>query len=391
MNTMRRWPYLFAVVLSVAVGVTAIVSSLVLDLPMKDPEGFLGPAYVRLPVMGLGFFAAGVIPIAIIRYGWHGIPANVVRLVREEWSVKRVAYIATGLLSFYACYVSYRNLKSYLPVIREGVLFDAQMLRLDHWLLFGNNPAEVLHDLLGTGIAAQFLAFVYVSYLPLIPLTLAAFLVLNRNLSIGAWYATAVSLNWVLGAISYYIMPTLGPAFAQQQSFTDLPSTGVSDLQQSLFRARVDVLADPWASEKIHGIAGFASLHVSVVFTACLFFVRTGQKAVLRYAAWIFLLLTMTATIYFGWHYLLDDIGGLLIGWLSVSIGAWATGNRGRRRRKGARSLDETPPAAVLEPLPVGSGVETLSGSVVTAPKKDTESVPVADASDSSPTISRPN
>lgn len=393
MNFMRRWPYTFAIALSLVVGVTAIASSLILDLPLKDPEGFLGPAYVRLPVMGLAFFAAGIVPIAIMRHGMRNIPAGVVRIVREEWTLRRVVYIATGLIAFYACYVSYRNLKSYLPVIREGVLFDAQMLRLDHWLLFGHNPAEVLHNLLGTDVAAQVLAFVYVSYLPLIPLSLAAFLVLNRNLTIGAWYATALGLNWVLGTISYYILPTLGPAFAQQQSFTDLPDTGVSDLQQSLFRARVDVLADPWASEKIHGIAGFASLHVSVVFTACLFFMRTGQKAFLQYLAWIFLVLTMLATIYFGWHYLLDDIGGLFIGWLSVSIGAWATGNRGRRRRRRSRPLDDASPmaaSATSQPLaPEDAPPTDRSATAAAAPAPDerSESVSVADANCTGPSV----
>ena len=37
--------------------------------------------------------------------------------------------------------------------------------------------------------------------------------------------------------------------------------------------------------------------------------------------------------------YLADDIAGAFIGWIAVSLGAWATGNRGRRRR---RHLDDT-------------------------------------------------
>lgn len=339
---MRRWPYTFAVCLAVAVTGTAIGFSLYLGLPMKDPEGFLGPAYVRLPLLGLLFFAAGIIPAAIKRSGIRNIVTGVREIVRDEWSLKRVGYIATGLITFYACYVSYRNLKSYLPVVREGVLFDKDLLDLDHFLMFGHNPADLLHQLLGTGIAAEILAAAYVSYLPLVPITLGAFLVLNRDFSIGAWYATALGLNWVLGVISYYSLPTLGPAFAQPQTFWELRDTSVTELQQSLFRARVDVLTDPWESEKIHGVAGFASLHVSVVVTACLFMERTGQKAVLRAIVWSFLVLTVTATIYFGWHYLADDIAGAFIGWLSVSIGAWASGNQGRRRRRRRKDLPET-------------------------------------------------
>ena len=44
--------------------------------------------------------------------------------------------------------------------------------------------------------------------------------------------------------------------------------------------------------------------------------------------------MTVLATVYFGWHYLADDFAGALIGWVAVSLGAWATGNRGRRKRR---------------------------------------------------------
>ncbi len=340
---MRRWPYTFAVVMAVAITVAAVGSSWWLGLPLKDPEGFLGPAYVRLPVLALLFFAAGIVPAAVKRTGIRRLPAGIAQAVKEEWSLKRVGYIATGLITFYACYVSYRNLKSYLPVYRDGELFDHLLVDMDHWMAFGNNPALLMHDWLGTDVTAQILSFAYIAYLPLIPVTLGAFLVLNRDLSIGAWYATALGLNWVLGTLSYYALPTVGPAFWQPQLFTELSTTNVTDLQQSLYRARVDVLTDPWASERIHGVAGFASLHTSVTFTAALFMGRTGQKLMLRIAAWVFFLLTITATVYFGWHYIADVIGGVVIGWLSVSIGAWASGNRGRRRRRLTSHTTEDP------------------------------------------------
>ena len=86
------------------------------------------------------------------------------------------------------------------------------------------------------------------------------------------------------------------------------------------------VLADPSGTDALHGIAGFASLHVSVVATALFFAIRAGMATSVRAAAWLYLLLTALATIYFGWHYLLDDVAGLVIAWVSVVIGAWATG-----------------------------------------------------------------
>jgi cadmium resistance protein CadD (predicted permease) len=336
---MRRWPYTFLVIVSALIGLAAVVLSQQLGVPLRDPEGFLGPAYVRLPALAFLFFALGIIPQAIRRAGLKQAHHAIAEIVREDWNWTRVVNIATGLVGFYICYVSYRNIKSYLPLLREDVLFDHDMLQLDHFLMFGNNPAPILHQLLGTSVTAEVLATAYLSYLPLIPITLGLVLTWSRNASLGAWYATALSLNWILGAVSYYILPTLGPAFFQPSMFVDLPDSSVSALQNALFRNGTAFKADPTGSD-IYGIAGFASLHVSVVVTACLFFSRTGQRLAIRVAGYIFLLMTVLATVYFGWHYLADDFAGALIGWMAVSLGAWATGNRGRRRRRG---LEENP------------------------------------------------
>ncbi|MET0449031.1 MAG: phosphatase PAP2 family protein, partial [Aeromicrobium sp.] len=71
-----------------------------------------------------------------------------------------------------------------------------------------------------------------------------------------------------------------------------------------------------------------------------------GIARVIRYTAWVYLGFTILATLYLGWHYIADDIGGLLIGWLAVSIGAFVTGNTRRQRRR--RLADEE--AGILDP-----------------------------------------
>jgi membrane-associated phospholipid phosphatase len=106
-----------------------------------------------------------------------------------------------------------------------------------------------------------------------------------------------------------------------------------------------------------------------VTFTAALFMQRTGQKLAIRAITWAFFVVTVLATIYFGWHYLADDIAGIVIGWASVSLGAWASGNRGRRKRRGLAPVDEQPvqpvqpvqPATVTAPGP-GGGSGSITG-----------------------------
>lgn len=342
MVRIRRWPYTFAILLSLAVAVVALSSSIYLGQPLKDPDGFLGPAYVRMPLLALLIFGIGIFVDALRTNGWRQLPRAMIKVVQNEWNLRRVLCITTGMMSFYICYLSYRNLKSNLPIFRHGVLYDQQLLRFDLWFGGGIDPAVVLHDVFGTGIMAQVLSLVYLAYLPLIPISLGIVLILNRNLAIGAWYATMLCLNWVLGTISYYLMPALGPAFTRPDLYSGLAQTEVSDLQQSLITTRLDFLSDPSGSGVIQGVAAFASLHVSVTFAAALFMMHTRQRRLTQVLTWVFFGLTVLATLYFGWHYVIDDIAGMGIGWAAVSLGAWVTGNRRQSAtpRDGLRAAD---------------------------------------------------
>ena len=50
----------------------------------------------------------------------------------------------------------------------------------------------------------------------------------------------------------------------------------------------------------------------------------------IQWGLWLFLFLNILATVYLGWHYLLDALGGMAIGVAAVWIAAWGTGNQHR-------------------------------------------------------------
>ena len=208
------------------------------------------------------------------------------------------------------------------------------LLRLDRALAFGHDPASVLHSLLGTGVTAHFLSFIYISYLMFVPLSLGAALIWSKNESTGYWYVIALCVNWILGVASYYWVPSQGPYFAKHGLFSELPDTGVTKLQDALAAGRDNVLSDPYASDSVQSIAAFASLHVSVIFTAALIAHYVISSRAVRWSMWAYFVFTSTATIYFGWHYLLDDVAGFAIGWIAVWIGALATGHKMRVQRR---------------------------------------------------------
>lgn len=311
-------PYVLAALLALGSAAVTIAVARHYDLPLRDPDGVAGPAYVRLPGAVVLLVLLDVVPRWIHRRG------HLREIMRERYGPGRVALLAMGLAVFYLSYVSYRNLKGALPFARPEQL-DRQLLNLDRLMGFGNDPADLLHQLLGTGAAAHVLSFVYIAFLVFVPLSLGAALVWARSTWMGAWYVTALCLNWLLGALTYYLVPSLGPVFVRPDLVADLPASGVSSLQQSLATARLEVLADPSGADAIAGVAGFASLHVSIVVTAALIAHRIGLPRVLRWTLWAFLALTITATIYFGWHYIVDDIAGIALGAGSVAIAERAT------------------------------------------------------------------
>ncbi|WP_147104214.1 phosphatase PAP2 family protein [Nesterenkonia populi] len=335
MPSAQKWPYAFIGIVAVLTAAAAIAASVYTGVGLRDPEGFLGPAYIRLPLLAVLMFVAGLIPAAIRRCGWKQVSRGVVEVIRYEWTLRRVLCICTGLLVFYVCYVGYRNLKSVLPILTGEVLWDTELAVLDQWIFGDVNPAFVFQDIFGTGFSAAFLSFVYLIYLPVVPISLGVVLVFSRDLTVGAWYATAMSLNWIVGTVSYYLLPAVGPIYYEgtAAAYNALPETNTSALQDALWQNRETFLADPVNADVIHGVAAFASLHCSVTFTMALFAHLVIRNNILRFVGWAFFGLTFLATLYFGWHYLVDSLAGVLIGWLCVAIGAWATGNWRTRRR----------------------------------------------------------
>jgi len=162
-------------------------------------------------------------------------------------------------------------------------------------------------------------------------------LVWSTNRAGALWWVSVLSINWVLGAASYFLLPSMGPAFVEPHLFAGLPETGAPALQDALMDDRRAFLADPVGSGALQSIAAFASLHISIVFAGALVAHLLRAPRGLRIAMWVYLGLTFPATIYFGWHYVVDDIAGFAIGLASVYVGAVLTGWRIERSGAAAR------------------------------------------------------
>ena len=321
----RRMLFAGPVVAIVSI-LTALLTTDAAGVPLRDPDHVAGrrlmwAALVIAVLIGLDVVVRAARRSRTLRPSRAAIES----VRRERWTLGRGVAVGTALISFYVTYLAYRNLKSVVPLLRPGELFDRQLAELDRSLFGGNDPAALLHALLGTGVPTHVLSAVYMLFFLFIPGSLALALVFSRDLQAGLFYATAQSFNWLLGAASYFVLPSLGPIYWEPAAFARLPASDVTRLQDILIDQRLDFLRDP-AAGTAQSIGAFSSLHVSIFFTAALAAHLLGLGRSLKIGAWVLLGLTAAATIYFGWHYVLDDLGGLLIGVIALALARALTG-----------------------------------------------------------------
>jgi len=173
-----------------------------------------------------------------------------------------------------------------------------------------------------------------VIFIVLLPLSLALALVFSPNLRGGLFYATALSINWPLGAASYFMLPALGPVYAEPAGFAHLPASEASYLQGVLLDQRLEYLRDPVAADVAQSIAAFASVHISMIFTAAVAAHLLGLARRLRIGLWVLLAATTAATVYLGWHYVVDDVAGVVIGLAAIALARGLTGFEPRTKRR---------------------------------------------------------
>ncbi len=198
-------------------------------------------------------------------------------------------------------------------------------------------------------ITAWILSYIYLWFLPLVPLAVTGWVVWSRNLSYGYWFVTSQCIAWTLGTASYYALPTLGPGFEYASKYSDLPQTPTADLMSNLQSDRATVL---WfdVDGSMQTVAGFASLHCAITLLIALMVQFTLQSKVLKWVFWVNFGVTVVATLYFGWHYIADDVAGIMIAFIAFYVGGIATGQKFERR-----SL-QSHPTTTTSAIPVDQG-----------------------------------
>ncbi|MCL2541771.1 MAG: phosphatase PAP2 family protein [Nocardioidaceae bacterium] len=341
----------------ILLAIVMVVLAVWKHLPVRDPDG----NFLWFPLILLAAIVVDVAPRVAhrsrLRGSWSRADVGDVtrEVMRERWHKRQWAYALSGLGAWYLCYATFRNVKSMVPFVNHR-LYDDRLAAFDRKIWFGHAPAVVLHHVFGTGIFAHIFSGAYILWIGLVPASIAIALVWTRATSAGSWYVTAVALDWVLGALFYLLVPTLGPIYSSPEHFTALPHTYVTDLESGLLTDYTAVTQHPWGAGRLQTIAAFPSLHVGIMTTICLTVTLLGLRRWIRVVAWIFWVVTVFGTMYLGWHFFADILGGIVVGSFAVWASAMTTGNHvGLRPRLRYGFTGERRPEEEPQPDPATS------------------------------------
>lgn len=287
----------------------------VVGIPLRDPHGEILRSRVAITV---GVFAVLAVLDAVRRTPRGSRSIRSVRaMLRRRWPARRLGLAACGLLAYHLVYFCYHNLKSWdvLNAPRDDAL-----TRVDRALFLGHSPAVLLHSALGEHWAAYALVLVYESFPTLVTIAFVAAVVFADRLRDGMVFLASAIWVWILGVGTYYLVPSLGPFANVPQDFAGLPHTIVTRTQALYLGQRADLLADPSAHDAFAQVSAFASLHVGVT-TVILLMVAYYRLRRTALVLAVYLALTVVATIYLGWHFVVDDVAGLAIAVGSVGLG----------------------------------------------------------------------
>ena len=282
--------------------VTALIATSAAGVPLRDPGGVSRRALHRARPRSSRCWSGG----------GHRVPRRPRALDAGAGAGGR----GSALVSFYVTYLAYRNLKSVVPLLRPDELFDGRLGDLDRSLFAGQRPRRrCCTACSAAGVSAHALSGVYELFFVFIPLALAFALVVlagparravphhraRAQLGAGRRRATSCCRR------SARSTPT--PA-----QFAHLPSPASAACRRPCSSSGPSSCATRRPRGAAQSIGAFASLHVSIFFTAALATHLLGLAALcedrgvgpVRPAPSL-------ATIYFGWHYVLDDVAGLAI------------------------------------------------------------------------------
>ncbi|MCC6932481.1 MAG: phosphatase PAP2 family protein [Deltaproteobacteria bacterium] len=301
------------ILIVVAAVVTACLY-LLLGLPIVSPQQLFSERIIN--ALSMYFYALPVMFLLFrlrdIRKALRGKTTicwkeTVVDFHRQFLSVKNIFIDLKLIFSVVVLFVLVIYLRHLIPFINERI-YD-QWLDYGESLLFGTTLAEKLVTSFDSKFAYWY-AQSYFLYYPYMSLLLF-FFIMQRNRHAAEAFFLGFYLLWFIGLGLTYLLPTLGPCYMNPDLFLSLPKNAVTDMQNTLWQMRELVISGADMRQGVNLITAFPSLHVAVLTWGSLCLNRYSN--ILGVISWFCWVLTMFSTLYFGWHYLIDNLVAVIM------------------------------------------------------------------------------
>lgn len=287
-----------------------------LDLSLHDPLDFY---FLQLRLLPLGYGVALLICLVCVfaadgyrnAYKASKIPESesLMRFVQLYLKPLRVQRDLRLLHAVIIAFVVFAHLKHLIPFLNSEV-YDAPLMKLEQYLLGGLIGFQYLDTFIPRS-GAHFIAAVYEGYYAYLTAIVFLFVFQRKDPFLAEEFCTAYILTWLGGVLIVYLFPTWGPIFFSPELMEGLPETSITPMQNDLWAWKEMIDVDPGRTDVFFAISGFPSLHLAVVLLGS-YYLHFLHRS-LAIASWCFAFLTFVATIYLGWHWIIDDLGSVVL------------------------------------------------------------------------------
>jgi hypothetical protein len=244
------------------------------------------------------------------------------RLAREQSDPTRLRVmvpLVRLMIGFALIALAYSNLKAVLPRV-NGLLADGELLQVDTWLGFG----RPWNQRLGAIDAPWFVGLMnwaYLSFFFYFPVAMGIAL-FKADVEMLEEVIQGFGLVFFLGTVLYYLLPSAGTIYTHPEWHASAQHTEVWRVRDALARQQAAIIEGrPVRIRAFFGIGAFPSLHVAHALLA-LDIVRRRHPRAVWIAAIPFGLMVLS-TVYFGWHYVVDLVGAVVVTWAALRAVRW--------------------------------------------------------------------
>lgn len=238
------------------------------------------------------------------------------RILRSrEWLLETARLVVGFALIIFA----YGWIKLVVP-IKHPVLLDQALWDVDQALFFGVAPSVFVLNLFGSDAALRVFDWSYANIFFASTLIAGAYFFSEPSRRVRIAFANGYALLWLAGAWLYMLVPSLGPAYR----FPDIwmphgeTLTITQTLQAMLMRNYRNVIDGSGPVSIVLGIAAFPSLHVAFQMYVCLWMRLLWRWGEVLFA--LFVVVIFLGSMITGWHYFIDGIAGLILGYLCYRL-----------------------------------------------------------------------